>query len=37
MKNNFSAALFLVVCFAHAQNAALKIKMDKKAESLESK
>jgi hypothetical protein len=26
MKNNFSAALFLVVCFAHAQNAALKSK-----------
>ncbi|PKH67708.1 amidohydrolase [Flavobacterium sp. ALD4] len=33
----FSAALFSFVCLAYAQNAALKIKIDRKAESLESK
>ncbi|MFT4984184.1 MAG: amidohydrolase, partial [Flavobacterium sp.] len=33
----FSAALFLLVSFAHAQNTDLKIKIDRKAEALESK
>ncbi|MFT4984267.1 MAG: hypothetical protein ACI9Q9_001329, partial [Flavobacterium sp.] len=36
-KTIFSAALFLLVSFAHAQNTDLKIKIDRKAEALESK
>jgi amidohydrolase len=36
-KTIFSAALFLLVSFAHAQNTYLKIKIDRKAEALESK
>jgi amidohydrolase len=36
-KTIFSTSLFLLVSFAHAQNTDLKIKIDRKAEALESK